>query len=211
MHRRKCDKGLRNKTTSLPELDKLPPLAGVCCGEHGGQLLNGQSFLCVTLGADALAAAARLLRTPHIFIYDAAVPDALGAQAPALPARGPAAGPASSGGGGGAGGGGSGAVTGGQQGPESSAGGGLRRADRGAGPGASARLRPSAGGAATAGGSRESHTDADRGRVSAWAGAARVARAAADMAAPASGEGAGVPHALPFCLGGCWTQALAPP
>lgn len=30
----------------------------------------------MTLGADALAAAARLLRTPHVFIYDAAVPDA---------------------------------------------------------------------------------------------------------------------------------------
>ena len=50
---------------------------GLCCGDHGGQLLNGQSFLCVTLGADALAAAARLLRTPHVFIYDAAVPDAV--------------------------------------------------------------------------------------------------------------------------------------
>lgn len=49
---------------------------GLCCGDHGGQLLNGQSFLCVTLGADALAAAARLLRTPHVFIYDAAVPNA---------------------------------------------------------------------------------------------------------------------------------------
>ena len=49
----------------------------MCCDQHGGQLLNGQSFLCVTLGADALSAAARLLHTPHVFIYDAAVPNAL--------------------------------------------------------------------------------------------------------------------------------------
>ena len=55
---------------------RAPAAPGLCCGDHGGQLLNGQSFLCVTLGADALAAAARLLRTPHVFIYDAAVPDA---------------------------------------------------------------------------------------------------------------------------------------
>lgn len=49
----------------------------MCCDQHGGQLLNGQSFLCVTLGADALSAAARLLHTPHVFIYDAAVPNSL--------------------------------------------------------------------------------------------------------------------------------------
>ncbi len=180
----------------------LASCAGVCCGEHGGQLLNGQSFLCVTLGADALTAAARLLRTPHIFIYDAAVPDALGAHAAAPPARGPATGPAPSGGGGGADGGGGGAVTGGQQDPESGGGGNLRRADRGASPGPSAPLRPSRRGAADAGGSRENRTDADSSAVSAWAGAAGVARAMAELAAPASGEGAGAPRTLPVCSQG---------
>ncbi len=179
------------KPGSLPaRAIELPRLAGVCCGEHGGQLLNGQSFLCVTLGADALAAAARLLRTPHIFIYDAAVPDALGLQSPPPPARGPTAGPAPSGGGGSAGGGSAGggdggALAGGEEGPESGAGGGLQ---------------PSSRGAAAVSGSRESHMDADRGRVSAWAGAARVARAAADLAAPASGAGAGMARALPVCF-----------
>ena len=68
-----CRLSLRGTWRPTP---RAPAAPGLCCGDRGGQLLNGQSFLCATLGADALAAAARLLRTPHVFIYDAAVPDA---------------------------------------------------------------------------------------------------------------------------------------
>lgn len=43
---------------------------GLCCDEFRGQLLEGQSFLCVTLDATQLNAAADLLTLPSLFLYD---------------------------------------------------------------------------------------------------------------------------------------------
>lgn len=50
------------------------PGAGICCEEHWGQLLEGQNFMCLTLGHAQLNSVAELLRLPSLFLYDWALP-----------------------------------------------------------------------------------------------------------------------------------------
>jgi len=155
----------------------------VCCDQHGGQLLNGQSFLCVTLGADALSAAARLLHTPHVFIYDAAVPNSL---APLLALRdSPGGNVSASKAKGGADGGTAGADT-------LSVVGAIDGSTRGAGG-------VSVVGSTAAGGSR-STAAAVRGREerdNKWAGGVQVARAMAQLVASAGADEVLASSALP--------------
>jgi hypothetical protein len=57
---------------------------GLCCEEYWGQLLEGQSFLCVSFGAEHLNAAARLLTLPLLFMYDWNMPLELTTEYPAI-------------------------------------------------------------------------------------------------------------------------------
>ena len=44
--------------------------AGICCGEDGGQLVEGQSFLCMSLSVGTVNQVARQLMIPSLFFYD---------------------------------------------------------------------------------------------------------------------------------------------
>ena len=44
--------------------------AGICCGDEGGQLVEGQSFLCMSLSIGTVNQVARQLMIPSLFFYD---------------------------------------------------------------------------------------------------------------------------------------------
>ena len=44
--------------------------AGICCGDFAGQLVEGQSFLCMSLAPETVNIVAEQLLVPSLFIYD---------------------------------------------------------------------------------------------------------------------------------------------
>ena len=44
--------------------------AGICCGDYAGQLVEGQSFLCMSLAPETVNIVAEQLLVPSLFIYD---------------------------------------------------------------------------------------------------------------------------------------------
>ena len=48
--------------------------AGICCGEDAGQLVEGQSFLCMSLSVGTVNQVARQLMIPSLFFYDWVLP-----------------------------------------------------------------------------------------------------------------------------------------
>ncbi|CAL5223441.1 g5958 [Coccomyxa viridis] len=47
---------------------------GICCGDDGGQLVEGQSSLCMSLAVGAVNQVARQLMIPSLFFYDWGLP-----------------------------------------------------------------------------------------------------------------------------------------
>lgn len=48
--------------------------AGICCGDYAGQLVEGQSFLCMSLAPETVNIVAEQLLVPSLFIYDLHLP-----------------------------------------------------------------------------------------------------------------------------------------
>ncbi|CAL8471519.1 g11061 [Coccomyxa elongata] len=58
---------------SAPKFPNNPtdgPYTGICCEEYWGQLLEGQNFMCLTLGPTQLNSVAALLQLPSLFLYE---------------------------------------------------------------------------------------------------------------------------------------------
>ena len=51
--------------------------AGICCGDYAGQLVEGQSFLCMSLAPETVNIVAEQLLVPSLFIYDWQLPVSL--------------------------------------------------------------------------------------------------------------------------------------
>ena len=45
-------------------------ITGICCGDYAGQLVEGQSFLCMSLAPETVNIVAEQLLVPSLFIYD---------------------------------------------------------------------------------------------------------------------------------------------